>query len=107
VIYHKEKTVDAKYHPLTPHYWYYMVRNEIRFWKKHADFKSRLKPIWWQYGGLLQYLQHPKVSDASRQAILAGLWHGWISRTGAYRDDIHMPRFLGSLVELHSRMRKT
>jgi GT2 family glycosyltransferase len=107
IIYHKEKTVDGEYHELKPHYWYYMARNEIRFWKKHANFKSRLKPLWWQYGGLLEYLQHPKVSDISRQAILAGLWHGWISRTGSYQGDIHMPRVLGRLIELHSRLRKT
>jgi GT2 family glycosyltransferase len=106
-IYHKEKTIDGRYHDLKPHYWYYMARNEIRFWKKHANFKARLKPLWWQYGGLLEYLKHPNVSDTSRQAILAGLWHGWLSRTGSYHRDIRMPRILGRLIELHSRVRKT
>jgi len=107
IVYHKEKTIDGKYHDLKPHYWYYMARNEIRFWKKHADFKSRLKPLWWQYGGQLEYLKHPKVSDKSRQAILAGLWHGWLSRTGSYNGNIRMPRVLGRLIEFHSRVRKT
>jgi len=107
IIYHKEKTVDGKYHELKPHYWYYMARNEIFFWKKHANFKSMLKPIWWQYGGLLEYLHHPNVNDESRQAILAGLWHGWLSRTGSYHRDIRMPRVLGRLIEFHSRVRKT
>jgi GT2 family glycosyltransferase len=107
VVYHKEKTIDGKYHELKPHYWYYMARNEIRFWKKHANFKARLKPLWWQYGGQLEYLRHPNVNNKSRQAILAGLWHGWLSRTGSYQGNSRMPRVLGRLIEFHSRVRKT
>jgi len=107
IVYHKEKTIDGKYYELKPHYWYYMARNEIRFWKKHANLKSRLKPLWWQYGTQLGYLKHLNADEKSRQAILSGLWHGWLNRTGAYREDVHMPRILGRMVELHSRLRKT
>jgi GT2 family glycosyltransferase len=105
IVYHKEKTIDGKHHELKPHYWYYMARNEIRFWKKHAGFKSRLKPLWWGYEGQLRYLK--SLHGKSRQALLAGLWHGWLNRTGPYRDDIRAPRVLGSMIELHSRLRKT
>jgi GT2 family glycosyltransferase len=105
VVYHKEKTLDAKYHELKPYYWYYMARNEIRFWKKHAGFRARLRPLWWQYGAQLRYLRELKAAE-SRRAILAGLWDGWLGRTGIYREERRMPRIFGRIIEMHSEVYK-
>jgi len=102
---HKEKPSGSKAHEMKPHYWYYMARNETFFWKKHVALKNRLKTLWWSYEMQLGNLEQLRGSDVSRQAVLAGLWDGWISRTGGYRPDLRMPRLLANAVQLHSSRR--
>ncbi|MEO6912108.1 MAG: glycosyltransferase family 2 protein, partial [Edaphobacter sp.] len=74
VIYHKEKSAGTEAHSMKPHYWYYMARNEIRFWKKHAKLSARAKTLWWAYESQLSNLRLLRGNKVSRQAILAGLW---------------------------------
>jgi GT2 family glycosyltransferase len=104
-IYHKEKSADTAAHEMKPHYWYYMARNEIRFWKKHADINTRAKPIWWAYEHQLRNLKLLHGNEVSRQAILAGLWDGLLNKTGAYRSDRRMPRLLAWTIEYHTEKR--
>jgi GT2 family glycosyltransferase len=106
-IYHKEKSAaGAEAHEMKPHYWYYMARNEIRFWKKHAGLRTRAKPLWWAYGSQLDNLKLLRGNEVSRQAILAGLWDGWRNKTGAYHAGRRMPRLLARAIERHSENRK-
>lgn len=103
---HSEKFPTDRPQDIKPYYWYYLARNEILFWKKHASFTARLKPLWWAYGLQLAHLNLLNGAELSRQAILSGMWDGWLNRTGPYRADARMPRWLARVLETHSRSRK-
>jgi GT2 family glycosyltransferase len=104
-VYHMEKSTAFNPHEVKPHYWYYMARNEIRFWKKYSNSIAKLKRFWWAYGFQLSHLRQLEGNERSQQAILAGLWDGFINRTGAYLPDRRMPGVLSSAVLAHSRRR--
>jgi GT2 family glycosyltransferase len=106
-VYHSEKFPTAEPENIRPHFWYYTARNEIRFWKKHASFMSRLKPLWWAYRLQLAHLNLVKGVAASRQAILAGMWDGWRNTNGPYRAGGHMPGLLAQVIEFHSRTQRS
>jgi hypothetical protein len=100
---HSEKFPTDRPQDVKPHFWYYVARNEIRFWKKYAGFMARLKPLWWAYRLQLGHMNLVKGAEASRQAILCGMWDGWLNRTGPYPADGRMPRLVASVIEMHSR----
>jgi GT2 family glycosyltransferase len=100
---HSEKFPTDRPQDIKPHYWYYLARNEIRFWKKHLKFSERPKPLWWAYILQLGHLKLLNGSETSRQAALAGIWDGWLDRRGPYHADRRMPRLVASLIERHSR----
>ena len=99
-VYHSEKFPTDNPEEIRPHFWYYNARNEIRFWKKHAGFFARLRPLWWAYRLQLGHLNLVKGSEASRQAILAGMWDGWTNKTGAYSANASMPGVIAWAIEL-------
>ena len=101
VIYHKEKDAGTQAMEMKPYYWYYMARNEIRFWRKHARFFGKLKAFWWTYTFNMQNLRLLRGNLVSRDAILAGLWDGWLGRTGPYSLERRMPKVLARVVERH------
>jgi len=100
---HSEKFPTARPQDIKPHFWYYVARNEIRFWKKHAPLRARLKPLWWAYQLQLKHMNLVSGAEASRQAILAGMWDGWFNGTGPYRANGRMPRMAAWIIEMHSR----
>lgn len=100
---HSEKFPTDRPQDIKPYFWYYLARNEIRFWKKHAGFRARLKPLWWAYQLQLNHMKLVNGAEASRQAILAGMWDGWLNRTGPYRANLRMPRMASHLIEMHRR----
>ena len=100
---HSEKFPTDRPEDIKPHFWYYVARNEIRFWKKHAAFRARLKPLWWAYQLQLKHLNLVTGAEASRQAILAGVWDGWLNRTGPYRANGRMPRLAAWIIERRRR----
>ena len=102
VIYHSEKFPGDRPHEIKPHYWYYLARNEIYFWKKHTSLRAGLRQLWWTYQAQLRILNRLRGNTLSRRALLAGLWDGWTGRTGAYSTDLHMPSLFARAVELHS-----
>lgn len=98
VIQHFEKNRDITPLEMKPHYWYYMARNESRFWRKHVGFVRSLRPT---AGAFLRYIRNLnacKAKPASTQAILAGLWHGWWDRGGPYEPSYRMPGLIQALV---------
>jgi GT2 family glycosyltransferase len=100
---HNEKFPTDRPQDIKPHYWYYLARNEIRFWKKHASFSDRLRPLWWAYLLQLGHLNLLSGAETSRQAILSGMWDGWLNRTGPYPADRRVPRLVARVIERHSR----
>ncbi len=103
VIYHKEKDSGTQVMEMKPYYWYYMARNEIRFWRKHARSVAKLKALWWTYTFNLHKLRLLRGNLTSQRAILAGLWDGWLGRTGPYLPDRMMPKLLAWFAEQQSK----
>ena len=101
---HREKLPTDRPQDIQPHFWYYLARNEIRFWKKYANFKMRLRPIWWSYLFQLKNMNAVNENEASRQAILSGMWDGWLNKTGPYRANGRMPQLVAQPITMHSRM---
>jgi len=106
VIDFESKIYHATDHPESriakPYYWYYMARNEILFWKKHSSRRKKLHTLWWAYRTQLGFLRKNRDKEVLRRAILAGLWDGWLNRTGAWKPDRNMPRVLARVIESHS-----
>ena len=102
VIYHKEKDSGTNAMEMKPYYWYYMARNEIRFWRKHAEFWGKLKTIWWTYKFNLRNLYLVRKNSIARQAILAGLWDGLLQRVGPYSPSRSMPKPIASFASWQS-----
>jgi GT2 family glycosyltransferase len=102
-VYHSEKFPTDNPEEIKPHFWYYNARNEIRFWKMHAGLIPRMRPLWWAYQLQLEHMKLVNGSEAAREAILCGMWDGWMNRTGPYRADRRMPRLIARVVEMHSR----
>lgn len=102
VVYHKEKDSGTHAMQMKPYYWYYMARNEVRFWRKHTRSRRKLKALWWTYTFNLHNLRLLRGSASSRQALLGGLWDGWMRREGPYTPARRMPSLLARLVEQHS-----
>jgi GT2 family glycosyltransferase len=106
-VYHSEKFPTDKLEEIKPHFWYYIARNEIRFWKKHASLFPRIKPLWWAYRLQLDHLNAVNGLEPARQAILSGMWDGWLNRNGPFRTNGRMPRWIARIVEMHSRRERS
>ncbi|HEU4635229.1 MAG TPA: glycosyltransferase family 2 protein, partial [Edaphobacter sp.] len=103
VVRHLEKNRNT--HPLEikPHYWYYMARNESRFWRKHLGLIGSLRQSWYSFNGFLRHYNRLDEKPASKRALLAGLWDGWMDRSGPYHSSARMPSPVAALVNLYSR----
>lgn len=105
IVYHEEKRPEMEPLTIKPHYWYYMARNESRFWKKHVGLVGSLRPRLWSFHRFLKHMDRCWESSVSTGAILAGLWHGWLGRGGPYRNDYRMPSAVQGMVRMYGRRR--
>jgi hypothetical protein len=103
VVRHFEKNRNTKPLEIKPHYWYYMARNESRFWRKHLGLAGGLKLMWHSCNGFLRHRNRLREKPESQRAILAGLWHGWLNRGGEYDPAARMPVLVVAMVESYSR----
>ena len=103
VVRHFEKNRNTKPLEIKPHYWYYMARNESRFWRKHLGLAGGLKLMWHSCNGFLRHRNRLKARPESQKAILAGLWHGWLDRGGEYDRESRMPGLVAMVVESYSK----
>jgi GT2 family glycosyltransferase len=94
IIYHSNKDMDTSPQSLTPHYWYYMARNERRFLRKHYGEIKGLRLSWWRTNRYMQHRIRLKADPIAREAILAGIWHGWLCKIGPYSPGLHAPRLI-------------
>ena len=105
VVKHLEKNRNTRPLEIRPHYWYYMARNESRFWRKHLKLAGSLKLLWHSFNGFLRHHNRLGSRPESAEAILAGLWDGWRDRGGPYDPNARMPAFPAAVVRLYSRRR--
>jgi len=105
VVYHFEKNRNTNPHGMKPHYWYYIARNESRFWRKHLGLIKSLRNSWWSFNGFLRHRNRCKASTVASEAILAGLWHGWLNKSGPYQPNYRMPGIAAEIVKLYGRRR--
>jgi GT2 family glycosyltransferase len=102
-VYHDNKNMNFSPDELKPHYCYYMARNQRRFWRKHLGAIKSLRVSWW---GTYHALQHRKRFvgfPKAREAILAGIWHGWIHKEGPYQSSFRAPRAISWLADLYEK----
>jgi GT2 family glycosyltransferase len=102
-VYHHEKNRNTNPLGMKPHYWYYIARNESRFWRKHLGLMKSLRISWGSFNGFLKHRNRCKANPVACEAILAGLWHGWLNKSGPYHPDYRMPRLPAAIVSLYSR----
>jgi len=105
VVRHLEKNRNTKPLEIRPHYWYYMARNESRFWRKHLGLRGSLKCAWHSFNGFLRHRNRLTSRPESSKAILAGLWDGWRDRGGPYDSSARMPALPSAIVQLYGRRR--
>lgn len=103
VVRHLEKNRNTRPFEIKPHYWYYMARNESRFWRKHLGLMGSLRQSWYSFNGFLRHYNRLDDKRESKIALLAGLWDGWMDRSGPFHPGIRMPSPVASLVNLYSR----
>lgn len=106
MVYHFEKNRNTNPLGMKPHYWYYIARNESRFWRKHLGLVKSLKNSWWSFNGFLRHRNRCIAKPVAGEAILAGLWHGWLGRSGPYDPNYRMPWLVAGLVKLYGRRQK-
>ena len=105
VVRHLEKNRNTRPFEIKPHYWYYMARNESRFWRKHLGWMGSLRQSWYSFNGFLRHYNRLSSRPESRASLLAGLWDGWFDRSGPYHTGLRMPSVPAALVNLYSRRR--
>lgn len=76
---------------VSPHYYYYMTRNEILLLRKHGSGSKLVKALRWAFLQQMQVIQRLGNDHVAVQAVLAGLWDGWTDRGGAFDVKRKMP----------------
>ena len=90
-VYHHFKTPTESPSRCPPHLHYYMSRNYPLLWRKHfGSFLFRKSTIWFLHQRLLQVrgLDGDEICVA---ALLAGLWDGFMGRSGPFSTERQMP----------------
>jgi GT2 family glycosyltransferase len=105
VVRHLEKNHNKNPQEIRPHYWYYMARNESKFWRKHLGLRRSLKLSWNSFNRFLRNRNRLNGKPESRDAILAGLWDGWRNLEGPYSPKARMPALPAAMVRIYSRRR--
>jgi GT2 family glycosyltransferase len=100
---HLEKNRNTRPLEIKPHYWYYMARNESRFWRKHLGLVGSMRLAWYSFQGFLRHWNRLGAKPESQDAILAGLWDGWWNRGGPYHPGVRMPWLPAALVRAYGR----
>ena len=88
-----------------PHYYYYMIRNEALFWKKHT---GAFRPGWqrrWLANALIRLGENRDLGNArNAQACVDGVWDGLIGRHGQRVVDRPAPVWFRRLMSAHPHL---
>ena len=93
-VYHRAKPAIRQ-----PHGYYYMNRNAVLLWHKHAGLVGRWRTIAVVANRALRDLERFGGHEPQADAALAGLWDGIRGVTGRYDPDRRMPRPLARLLK--------
>ncbi len=98
-VLHSNKNSVPDPNTIAPHFWYYMARNETVFWRKHLGLRLRLlKALFWALKLNRVYLRMLNRNPAARQALAAGIWEGWLGRTGPFHPRRRAPALVQHLL---------
>ncbi len=89
---HPAKYPYERPNSVSPHFHYYMFRNEILLLRKHGTGIRALKALRWSTLQQLRNIERLQNDKSAVQAALAGIWDGWLSRGGPYSPDRRMPQ---------------
>jgi GT2 family glycosyltransferase len=78
-VYHRPEPSDV----WPPYVAYYVTRNEMLMWRKHAPRLLRWKASYWHLRRTIAQLKGEKDPEV-REARMAGWWHGEIGVTGEW-----------------------
>jgi GT2 family glycosyltransferase len=109
-VLHDNKNMHKQPETMKPHYWYYMTRNELRMLRIHFGPVRGLRRSWWSVTKFLRLRARCSGNPAASEAILVGLWHGWIHREGPYSISLRAPRaftWFADIYERHAVSRST
>jgi GT2 family glycosyltransferase len=79
---------------VAPHVYYYMTRNDLRLWRKHAPTFLAVKAhIWTLHRSLRQVVDLHRAGRGATvvEALLQGIWDGLSGRSGPYLADRRVP----------------
>lgn len=98
VVGHKFKEPVQRPDSVPPYLHYLITRNYLLLWRKlGGPFLFSRAMLWFVRARLLQMARMPD-QHAAIEALLAGLWEGWLGRGGPYRPKARMPRPLAALL---------
>jgi GT2 family glycosyltransferase len=90
-VFHPVKHTYRDSRAVSRHYLYYMARNEILLLRKHGSVLQRAKALRWRFRQQMQVIGRLGDDDGAVQAVLAGVWDGWVGRGGAFDAARRMP----------------
>jgi len=96
IVYHPAKRVGEAA-AIRPHFYYYMARNEIRLWRKHARPARALRAMVWVVRRQAGLLRGARVEVV--EAIVAGLWDGVRGVGGAFVAGRRAPGWFRMVIE--------
>jgi GT2 family glycosyltransferase len=100
-VLHPIKQTYSDSRAVSRHYSYYMARNEILLLRKHGSPLQRAKALRWRFLQQMQVIERLGSDDSAVQAVLAGVWDGWIGRGGEFDPGRRMPFPLCNLLARH------
>jgi hypothetical protein len=93
-VYHQAKSEIRQ-----PHGYYYMNRNAVGLWRKHAGAVGGVRAVAAVANRALRDVERFAGHERQADAALAGLWDGIRGVTGAYDPDRRMPWPLAGLLK--------
>jgi GT2 family glycosyltransferase len=96
VVYHRDRE-DVFGEPgiKAPYISYYCTRNETIVWFRHSPFFAAVRRAYWILHKRLVRISmlKPEQHAAVTEALLAGVWDGWLRRSGIYDPTRRAPWF--------------
>jgi len=91
VALHRSRPAAQAREARPPHYYYFMTRNEVVFWRRHCTALVGLKAGYWATRRALGWVARHGDDAAIVDACANGLWHGWCGRGGAWQPRGRLP----------------